>query len=103
MVIAGFESFINHIISGANRIIEKLNKISISIPGWVPEIGGKSFGIHINPMSMVSIPRLAKGGIVSNPGKGVVANIGEAGREAVLPLENNTEWMDVLAAKIGEY
>ena len=30
-----------------------------------------------------------------------VANIGEAGREAVLPLDNNTEWMDMLADRIG--
>lgn len=103
MVIAGFENFINRIISGANRIIEKLNKISISIPGWVPEIGGKSFGIHINPMSMVSIPRLAAGAIVNNPGKGVPVVAGEAGAEAILPLNRNTEWMDVLAQKIGEY
>ena len=47
------------------------------------------------------IPKLAVGGIVNRPGKGVPAIIGEAGAEAVLPLENNTEWMDVLAEKIG--
>jgi hypothetical protein len=27
--------------------------------------------------------------------------IGEAGKEAVLPLENNTEWMDKLADRIA--
>ena len=27
--------------------------------------------------------------------------IGGAGKEAVLPLENNTSWMDTLAEKIG--
>ena len=27
--------------------------------------------------------------------------IGGAGKEAVLPLENNTSWMDMLAEKIG--
>ena len=49
-----------------------------------------------NPM-----PKLAVGGIVNRPGRGVPAIIGEAGAEAVLPLENNTEWMDILAEKIG--
>ena len=44
---------------------------------------------------------LARGGIVNRPGRGVPAIIGEAGAEAVLPLENNTEWMDILADKIG--
>ena len=47
------------------------------------------------------LPQLAVGGIVNNPGRGVHAIIGEAGAEAVLPLENNTEWMDILAEKIG--
>ena len=47
------------------------------------------------------LPKLAVGGIVNRPGRGVPAIIGEAGAEAVLPLENNTEWMDVLADKIG--
>ena len=47
------------------------------------------------------LPKLAVGGIVNNPGRGVHAIVGEAGAEAILPLENNTEWMDVLAEKIG--
>ena len=80
-----------------NWIIGKLNTLSFSLPSWIPEIGGKKFGINI---SKVSIPRLAKGGIVNNPGRGVPVIAGEAGKEAVLPLENNTEWMDTLADKI---
>lgn len=45
-----------------------------------------------------SIPKLAKGGITYQPTQAI---IGEAGREAVLPLENNTEWMDDLANRIN--
>lgn len=45
-----------------------------------------------------SIPRLANGGITTGS---TLANIGEAGREAVLPLENNTGWMDDLASKLA--
>lgn len=48
-----------------------------------------------------ALPKLAQGGIVNRPGRGVPAIVGEAGAEAVLPLENNTEWMDILADKIG--
>ena len=44
------------------------------------------------------MPRLAEGGIAT---RSVLANIGEAGKEAVLPLEYNTEWMDTLADKIA--
>ena len=54
-----------------------------------------------NPLKVPQIPKLALGGIVNRPGRGVPAIIGEAGAEAVLPLENHTEWMDVLADKIG--
>lgn len=81
-----------------NWIIGKLNKLSWTIPDWVPSIGGKKFGFNI---STVSIPRLAKGGIVHNVGKGVPLIAGEAGREAILPLDNNTEWMDILVDKIN--
>lgn len=50
-----------------------------------------------------ALPKLAVGGIVNNPGRGVHAIIGEAGPEAVLPLAgpNADAWMDVLAEKIG--
>ena len=43
-------------------------------------------------------PALATGGIVTAP---TTALIGEAGKEAVLPLEQNTDWMDELAQRIG--
>lgn len=45
-----------------------------------------------------SVPKMATGGIVTSS---TLANIGEAGREAVLPLENNTGWMDTLADRIA--
>jgi hypothetical protein len=41
---------------------------------------------------------LAEGGITNGS---IFANIGEAGREAVLPLDRNTGWMDQLANKIN--
>ena len=59
----------------------------------MPGIGGKSFGVNIP-----SIPKLAKGTIVDRP---TVAMIGEAGTEAVMPLENNTGWIDKLAGQIS--
>lgn len=45
-----------------------------SVPGWIPGVGGKSF----------NIPRMAKGGVVTGP---TIALLGEAGREAVVPLD----------------
>jgi len=69
---------INAIISLANMAIRALNGINISIPSWIPGLGGKSFGINLP-----TIPMLAEGGIVTKP---TLAMIGEAGAEAVVPL-----------------
>lgn len=43
-------------------------------------------------------PAMAAGGIVTRPTR---ALIGEAGAEAVLPLERNTGWIDLLASKLN--
>ena len=42
--------------------------------------------------------RLARGGIVDKP---MIAEIGEAGKEVVMPLERNTSWIDKLAERIN--
>lgn len=47
---------INAVIGIINGAISSLNKINISIPDWVPGLGGKSFGINIP-----TIPQLYKG------------------------------------------
>ena len=92
---AAFNGIITVIETAINNIIKKLNTISWQIPSYVPTYGGKTFGFNL---STVSIPRLATGGITNGS---VLANIGENGREAVLPLENNTGWMDILADRIA--
>ena len=55
-------------------------------------------GILPNGINIAKIQRLATGGVISSP---TVALLGEAGSEAVIPLENNTEWIDKLAEKLN--
>ena len=98
-IIGGIESMANAVIRGINSMIRALNNLSFDVPDWVPEIGGKTFGFNIPTISTISIPRLATGGVVD---QATVAMIGEAGQEAVVPLESNTGWMDKIAARIGE-
>ena len=98
-IIGGIESMANSVIKGINTMIKALNNLSFEVPDWVPGIGGKTFGFNIPTLGTISIPRLAHGGIVD---QATVAMIGEAGQEAVVPLENNTGWMDKIAARIGE-
>lgn len=95
----GFKAFIYDIkvgfANGINWVIKQMNKLSFTIPGT-----NRKFGVNI---AYVDVPRLAKGGIVNNPGAGVPLIAGEAGREAILPLDgNNAEWMNILAEKIAE-
>lgn len=82
-VITWIENTINKAIGLINGAIGIINKLP---------------GVSVPTLSKLSLPRLAKGGIVDSA---TIAMIGEQGKEAVVPLENNTEWIDMLAAKIG--
>lgn len=66
--------------------------------GSIGEFFGADWGWEI-PSDAPQIPKLAKGGIVD---KATIAMIGEHGKEAVVPLENNTEWIDMLVEKLGK-
>lgn len=80
---------INGVISAINWVISKINSISVTIPDWVPGLGGETFGFHIP-----TIPQLAEGGVATSP---TLAEIGEGGEpEAVMPLSK-------LAALLDEY
>lgn len=97
-VIGAVEGMVNKVISGVNWLIRGLNRIRFSIPDWVPLIGGNSFGFNLGQINSVTLPRLAQGGVVSSP---TTALIGENGAEAVVPLENNTDWINKVAAQIN--
>lgn len=99
-IIGGIEKMVNGVVKGINGVIRSLNGLDINVPDWVPLIGGKSLDLNIGYMNSVSIPRLAKGGIVSSP---TLAFMGEnSKKEAVVPLERNLEWRDAIADKILE-
>lgn len=72
---------INSAISGINSMIRGVNKVPF-----------------INIPMISEIPKLAKGGVIDSP---TLAMVGEAGKEAVMPLENNTGWITELAEKLS--
>lgn len=90
-------TMVNAVISGVNKMIKALNNLNIDVPDWVPGIGGESFGFNFDTIS--PIPMLAKGGIVDSP---TLAMVGEAGKEAVVPLENNKGGLKELAGLLLE-
>lgn len=70
-VLGTIENVVNGFIGMINGVLDTVR----GLPGlgWVGSVG------------YVSLPRLARGGIVDSP---TIAMIGEAGKEAVVPLEN---------------
>ena len=69
---------INAIISLVNNAINAINELSITIPDWVPLLGGKTF-----QLSIPNIPMFASGGFTSGP-----SIAGEAGTEAVISFDS---------------
>ena len=94
---------INVMIGYANKLINGLNKLNISVPAWVNSLIGRgnkstSFGFNLK-----TIPKLAKGGIINMPGRGIpLATGGESGREGVIPLTDSQQ-MALLGEAIGRY
>lgn len=94
-VIQMFENMVNRVINGINSLISGFNSIGFDLPDF---LGGGSWHPSIPTIPTVNLPRLANGGVTTGR---TLAEIGEAGREAILPLENNTGWMDDLASKLA--
>ena len=86
---------INSVIGGAEKII---NGFFGLINGAIDEIN-KIPSVNISKIKLVEFARLAKGGVVDEP---TPAIFGEDGAEAVVPLENNTGWLNKIALKLYE-
>jgi TP901 family phage tail tape measure protein len=69
---------INAVIALINTAISGINSLGLTIPDWVPFIGGKAFSINIP-----QIPMLANGGFTTGP-----SIAGEAGQEAVISFRS---------------
>ena len=81
-VLGTIENVVNGFIGMINGVIGLINKIP---------------GVSLGGIGYVSLPRLARGGIVDSP---TVAMIGEAGKEVVIPLEN-TGFLQTMGRIVG--
>lgn len=75
-LISMVESFVNFFIDGVNAVINALNSISITVPDWVPGIGGNYFGFNIPPLTRLQLPRLAQGAVIP-PNREFLAVLGD--------------------------
>jgi TP901 family phage tail tape measure protein len=85
-IIGYYNGIISAVESAINALGRAINGIpSIKIPDWVPIFGGRSYSIpNVPTVNFPRIPMLADGGIVRSA---TLAMIGEAGPEAVIPLD----------------
>ena len=89
-VLKAIETILNKPIKSINSLLDVINAVP---------------GINIGKLSTFSLPRLAVGGVVNMPGRGINyggANIGERGAEGVIPL-TNSQMMAELGQAIGRY
>lgn len=100
-IVDAFKAIVNAIITGINKVValpfKSINWALTKIKN-IEILGLKPFD-WVYTIDVPQIPKLAKGGITNGA---TLAEIGEAGREMVLPLEANTQWMDLLAEKINQ-
>lgn len=100
-IVSTFKVVVNGLIDGINKVVklpfEGLNGILNTIHR-IEIVGVKPFDWLTWRAPVPQLPKLATGGITTGT---TIAMIGEAGKEAVLPLENNTGWMDSLADRIA--
>ena len=89
-VLNSVESTLNVPINAINGLLDVINRIP---------------GVKISRLSRLRLPRLAKGGVINQPGRGVMvgsAVAGERGQEGVIPLTDSQQ-MALLGEAIGKY
>lgn len=103
-----FKGALNTIIGLINGFVSLVNGMLEPLR-WILDIGGEAFGFQNvgTQFRIPMLPKLRKGTILNNPGKGVPvaggrARAGEAGREAYLPLSDE-QLLEELGSSIGRH
>ena len=82
-VLETVERNLNFVPSAVNNLLDTINQIP---------------GVNLGRMGSISLPRLARGAIIDKP---TIAQIGEAGKEAVIPLERNKQGLREIAGLLA--
>ena len=88
--------------SGMNRVISTIqNTINkgIGLINSAIRLANKLPGINVGTVPKLSLPRLAKGGVLE---RGQIGLLEGTGAEAVVPLEHNKAWLSKVAEDLNE-
>lgn len=101
-ILSAFKAIVNAIIGGINAVVAiPFNGINgfLSFLKGIDILGIKPFE-WVGLIDVPQIPLLAQGGYANGATNAI---IGEAGKEVVLPLENNTDnWAGLLASELAK-
>ncbi len=85
-------------INGVISMIENTINSGIRLINGAIGLINKIPGIEIGKIQNLSLPKLARGGVLDDGARTVIA--GEDGAEAIVPLENNTKWIKMVANEL---
>ena len=86
-------------MNGALAKVESAINKGIGLINSAIRLANKLPGINVGTVPKISLPRLAKGGVLE---KGQIGFLEGTGAEAVVPLENNRAWLSKVAADLNE-
>ena len=92
----------NAVKSGMNRVISTIQSTinkGIGLINSAIRLANKLPGINVGTVPTLSLPRLAKGGVLE---KGQIGLLEGSGAEAVVPLEKNRAWLSRVAEDLNE-
>lgn len=105
-----FSNIMDNVKSIVSNAVQKLKDLfdfdwdlpKIKLPHF--KITGK-FSLDPPSIPRISVDWYARGGVFDAPtlfgyGNGQIGGLGENGAEAIVPLENNTEWLDKIADRL---
>ena len=75
-VITLLNSMISRVVSALNSVVRAANRLSFTVPSWIPLLGGKRFGVSMSYVSAPSVPYLAQGAVLP-AGKPFLAVVGD--------------------------
>lgn len=85
-------------INGVISMIENTINSGIRLINGAIGLINKIPGIEIGKIQNLSLPKLARGGVLDDGARTVIA--GEDGAEAIVPLEKNTKWIQMVANQL---
>jgi len=102
LISSAFKAVVNTVLGAIENILNNPIRSINSLKDAINGIPGVNIGWHLDEFHL---PRLAKGGIINMPSKGVMiggAIVGEKGAEGVIPL-TDAQAMETLGEAIGRY